>query len=242
VTPLREYPRASVFADSPMTAEYRATLVKLLADQARAELLAAHVYSRWVSRVADPDTKLYLAEIAKEETEHWHRAIGLLADLGVTPDAARQHQTSSWFYATTRLLLRRLAWTDVAVGAFLIDSAAYILVEDFAQSSYAPWAEMAQDILKEEEGHPDFGIRCLRTLIDDRGRARVERAIRKWWRISLNLFGPPITRNTERYLRLGLKFRTNEDRRQAFRAAMEPHIRALGVAIPRLYRDRYPFV
>jgi ring-1,2-phenylacetyl-CoA epoxidase subunit PaaA len=225
-----------------MTSEYRTTLVKLLADQARAELVAAHAYSRWVSRVADPDTKVYLAEIAKEETEHWHRALGLLAELGVSPAQAARCQTRSWFYATTRLLVPRLTWVDIAVGAFLIDSAAYVLVEDFAESSYAPWAEMAQAILKEEEGHPDFGVRCLRTLIAERGHARVQRAIRKWWRISMNLFGPPITRNTELYLRLGLKFRTNEDRRQAFRSAMEPQIEALGLGVPRLYREHYPFI
>ena len=77
---LREYSRASIFADSPMTAEYRATVIKLLADQARAELVAAHTYSRWVSRAPDPDAKLYLAEIAKEETEHWYRAVALLGE------------------------------------------------------------------------------------------------------------------------------------------------------------------
>ena len=69
----------------------------------------------------------------------------------------------------------------------------------------------------------------------------VQRALRKWWRISLNLFGPPITKNTDLYIRLGLKFRTNEERRQVFRRAMEPQICALGLTVPRLHRDRYPF-
>jgi predicted TIM-barrel fold metal-dependent hydrolase len=49
----------------------------------------------------------------------------------------------------------------------------------------------------------------------------VQRALRKWWRISLNLFGPPITKNTDLYIRLGLKFRTNEERRQVFRRALD---------------------
>ncbi len=238
---VREYPRASIFADSSMTAEYRATLIKLLADQARAELVAAHTYSRWVSRAPDPDAKLFLAEIAKEETEHWYRAVALLGELGVSPEAVRRHQTRSWFYPATRLLVPRLTWLDIAVGAFLVDSAAYILVEDFAQSSYAAWAEMALTILKEEESHPDFGMRCIRGQIDTRGVARVQRALVKWWRLSMNLFGPPVTRNTDLYIRLGLKFRTNEERRQAFRAAMEPQIRVLGLTVPRLYRERYPF-
>ena len=242
MTSIREYPPASVFPDSPMTAEYRATLIKLLADQARAELVAAHVYASWVRRVPDPDTKRYLAAIAQEETEHWYKALELLIELGVDPRAARRLRTRSWFYPVTRMLVPRLTWLDVAVGAFLIDAAAYVLVEDFAQSSYAPWAELAQDILKEEEGHPQFGMRCLERLICDRGRARVQRRLVRWWRISMNLFGPPVTRNTERYIRLGLKVRTNEDRRAAFRAAMAPRIADLGLDVPRLYRERYPFV
>lgn len=241
MTAVREYPTASIHADSPMTAEYRGTLIKLLADHARAELVAAHAYSRWVRRAPDPDTKLHLAGIAREETEHWYRAIRLLSELGVSPETARRYRTRSWFYATAQLLVIRRRWLDVAVAAFLIDSAAYILVEDFAQSSYAEWAVVAQGILKDEEGHPDFGTACLRRQIETLGASPVQRALGKWWRISLNLFGPPITKNTDLYIRLGLKFRTNEERRQVFRRTMEPQIRALGLTVPRLHRDRYPF-
>ena len=127
------------------------------------------------------------------------------------------------------------------MGAFLIDSAAYLLVEDFAASSYAPWAQMAQHILKDEEDHPDFGCRCLRTQIEQRGTAPVQRALKRWWRVSMNLFGPPVTKNTDLYIRLGLKVRTNEERRQMFRRVLEPQVRALGLEVPRLARERYPF-
>ena len=127
------------------------------------------------------------------------------------------------------------------MGAFLVDAAAYILVEDFAQSSYAPWAHIAQGILKDEEDHPDFGQRFLTRQIEERGVAPVQRALKKWWRVSMNLFGPPITQNTDRYIRLGFKFRTNEERRRIFRHTAEPRIRALGLDVPRLSRDRYPF-
>lgn len=239
--PVREYPLASVHADSPMTPEYRATLIKLLADQARAELVAANTYSRWVSRAPGPEEKMFLAEIAKEETEHWYKTIKLLEELGVSAEAARRYRTRSWFYTTARLLVPRLTWLDVTMGAFLIDSAAYILVEDFAQSSYAPWAAVAQRILKDEEDHPDFGSGCLRKQVEARGVAPVQRALKKWWRVSMLLFGPPVTKNTELYIRLGLKVRTNEERRQAFRRTLEPQIQALGLVVPRLARERYPF-
>ena len=54
-------------------------------------------------------------------------------------------------------------------------------------------------------------------------------------------FGPPITKNTDLYIRFGFKFRTNEERRQAFRGTVEPRILDLGLEVPRLLRERYPF-
>ena len=50
------------------------------------------------------------------------------------------------------------------------------------------------------------------------------------------------SRRTPLYIKLGLKYRTNEDRRLAFRAATEPVIEKLGLRVPRLWRTRYPFI
>jgi len=220
---------------------YRRTLLKLLADQARAELFASDTYSCWVRRAPGPTERMYLAELAMEETEHWYKAVMLLQELGVNPNRIREHQSNHWFYFLSRLLTLRRGWLDVLMMSFLIDHGAYFLVEDFAQSSYAPWARMAEEILKDEEGHPDLGANCIRATIQQEGSARVQRALRQWWRVALNMFGPPITCNTATYIRLGLKFRTNEDRRQAYRRSCEPKIRELGLQVPVLRRQSYPF-
>ncbi len=220
---------------------YRRTLLKLLADQARAELVASNTYSSWVRRAPGPTERMYLAEIAKEETEHWYKAVMLLKELGVSPNRIRDHESNHWFYFLSRLSTLRKKWIDVLMMSFLIDHGAYFLVEDFAQSSYAPWARMAEEILKDEEGHPDLGANCILAIIQKEGSARVQRALRKWWRVALNMFGPPITNNTNTYIRLGLKTRTNEDRRQAFRRSCEPKIRELGLQVPVLRRESYPF-
>jgi ring-1,2-phenylacetyl-CoA epoxidase subunit PaaA len=238
----REIPVASVQADSEMTARYRKTLVRLLADQARAELFAAHMYSRWVRKAPGPEEKLRVAHLAQEETEHWYRTVKLLEELGVPADQVAARAGNDWFIPVMTVLVGRLRWLDILMMSFLIDQGAYFLVEDFAQSSYAPWCKVAQEILEEEVGHPAFGVHFLEDQIRKLGPARVQRALDKWWRVGLNMFGPPDTRRTPLYIRLGLKYRTNEDRRQAFRAATEPAIEKLGLRIPRLWRDRYPFV
>ena len=224
-----------------MPALYRHTLLKLLADQARAELVASHVYALWVRRAPGPEEKMYLAQLAKEETEHWYKAIKLLEELGIKCADVSRYQTHNWFYLLSRLSVGRMKWMDILMMSFLIDHAAYFLVEDFSQSSYAPWAKVANEILEEEESHPEMGIHCLRLLIRQRGRECVQHFLHKWWRVALNMFGPPITKNTELYIRLGLKFRSNEERRQAFRQSCEPKIRELGLEIPNLRHPSYPF-
>ncbi len=237
----RELAVASVHADSAMSPRYRKTLVRLLADQARAELFAAHMYSKWVRKAPGPEEKMRVAELAKEETEHWYRTVKLLEELGIPADQVTQYAGNDWFIPVMNVLTGRLRWIDVLMMSFLIDQGAYFLVEDFAQSSYAPWCKVAHEILEEEVGHPEFGVRFLAAQVERLGRARVQRALNKWWRVGLNMFGPPSTRRTPLYLKLGLKYRSNEDRRQAFRAATEPVIEKLGLKVPRLWRSSYPF-
>ncbi len=238
----REYPIASVHADTPMSEEYRRTLVRKLADQARAELAASHLYSRWVRKAPGPEEKLLLASLAREETDHWYRTVRLLAELGVPHDQLSKVRTRDVFIPVFRVLAGRLKWLDVLMISFLIDKAAYYLVEDFAQSSYAPWKEMAEGILEEEQGHPEFGIRFLEEQIRRHGSAAVQKALNKWWRVALNMCGPSNSPHDDLYLRLGLKFRSNDERRELYRRETEPMIEKLGLRVPKLYRGKYPFI
>ncbi len=237
----REYPPASVHADSPMTPEYRHNLLKCLANHARGELEAADTYASWVPRAPGPAEKKYVAEIANEETNHWCRVIKLMEELGVNADRVADYHSSQWFIRIAHLAIPRITWLDVLAAAFLIDRAAYFVIEEFTQSSYAPWARLSQEILNEEEGHADFGSEFLSGQIQKRGVAPVQRSLHRWWRVALNMFGPQNTERTDLYIRYGLKTRHNEERRQAFRRDCEPRIRALGLEVPKLYRENYPF-
>ena len=237
----REIPVASVYPDSEMSPRYRKTLIRLLADQARAELYAAHMYSKWVRKAPGPEEKMRVAELAYEETEHWYRTVKLLEELGIPADQVKAHGGHDWFIPVMRVVIGRVRWIDILMMSFLIDQGAYFLVEDFTQSSYAPWCKVAHQILEEEVGHRSSGC-----ILEERSASsdvhRVQRALDKWWRVGLNRFGQPETRRTPLYIKLGLKYRTNEDRRQAFRAATEPVIEKLGLRVPRLWRSSYPFI
>ena len=239
---LREFAPESIQRDTPMSPEYRRVLIRLIASHARGELEAAYTYASWIRRAPGPAEKMYVAGIAHEETEHWYKCIQLMADLVVTGRQIKEFEGSNYFYSIVHLLIPRYTWLDVLMLAFLIDRGAFFMIEDYAHSSYAPWARMAQDILSDEEGHANFGMNCLRRTIEERGKPVVQSAVKKWWRVALNVFGPPRTRYTDTYLRLGLRMRTNEERRLAYRRDAEPQILALGLQVPQLYRETYPFL
>ncbi len=238
---IREYPVASVDVDTPMSDEYRTALLRLLADQTRAEAAAARIYARWVGRAPGAEEKRAVATLVHEETQHGSKVQKLLADLGVAGDEVRGHRTWNMFYFLSMLYLRPFGWLDIVMMMFLVDRGANYLVEDFAESSYAPWCGVAREIIEEEKGHFADGRRFLERQIARYGARRCQRRLDRWWPVVLNMFGPPRTKNTDDYIRLGLKFRTNEARRRAFRDGCEPEIVALGLAVPRLIRTRYPY-
>ncbi len=236
-----DYPAESISADSPMTEEYRQTLLRLMANQAYGELHAANLYKPWTKRAPDTEERAIILNIVDEELKHWQSVIDLMGDLGVPPEKVRSHQSFHHFYPLARLFVPVMRWTDILMSTFLIDRAALFMLEDYAQSSYTPWAKAIQESLEEEVGHGEFGMEFLSNQIDKLGEPAVQKALNKWWRIALNMFGPPKSSHHDTYLRLGLKCRSNEDRRQIFITDSLARIDKIGLTMPKLLRNRYPY-
>jgi ring-1,2-phenylacetyl-CoA epoxidase subunit PaaA len=195
-----------------------------------------------VHKAPGPEERRHLVEIAHEETEHWYGTIKVLDTVHATLQEKHDYFGSQWFYTIAHILIPRYQWVDILMMTFLIDGGAFLIVEDFAQSSYAPWARFAKEVLAEEVNHMDFGNDFVHAQVEKLGPKKVQPALNKWWRVALNMFGPPTTRHTEQYIRLGLKFRSNEDRRRTFVRSAEKQIRDLGLRVPKLYRQQYPFI
>ncbi|HSR56530.1 MAG TPA: ferritin-like fold-containing protein [Alphaproteobacteria bacterium] len=237
----REYAPESVEVDSPMTAEYRATLLRLMANQAYGERHASNTYAPWINKAPGVEERRIIAEIVTEEFSHWRTVVELMGDLGVPWNEVQSYQSFHHFYPICRCFVPVMRWTDILMSTFLIDRAAYYMLEDYAQSSYAPWARAVQDSLAEEERHGDLGMDFLRTQMDKIGPEPLQRALNKWWRFALNMYGPNKSRHHDTYIRLGLKFRSNEDRRQAFISDGIQRIEEVGLAVPRLIHNSYPY-
>jgi ring-1,2-phenylacetyl-CoA epoxidase subunit PaaA len=236
-----EHPPESVDLDSPMTEEYRATLLRLMANQAYGERHASNTYAPWINRAPGVEERRIIGDIVTEELSHWRTVVELMEDLGVPWDEAPSYQSFHHFYPICRCFVPIMRWTDIVMSTFLIDRAAYYMLEDYARSSYAPWARAVQASLAEEEHHADVGMEFVATQIEKLGAPPLQRALNKWWRFALNMYGPSKSRHHETYLRLGLKFRSNEDRRQAFVNDGIKRIEEIGLSVPKLIHNSYPY-
>jgi len=235
-----EYPAGSVDQNSTMSEEYRTTLLRVLANQAYGEQKAAETYAKWIIRAPSTEARKSIRDIVTEEVSHWSKVVALMEELGVSEDQVRNHQSFQYHYSLSRLFVPRFRWVDVILSALLLDRAGYFMIEDYSESSYAPFMQVARDILEDEDEHSQAGQDFLGAQIDEIGRATTQRSLNKWWRIVLNSFGPPVSRHHDTYTRLGLKHRSNEDRRQIFIADMTPRLEALGLHTPSLVYRNYP--
>ncbi len=235
------YAPESVGVDSAMTEEYCATLLRLMANQAYGERQASRLYAPWINRAPGVEERRIIAEIVCQELDHWRIVVDLMGGLGVPWDKVSSYQSFHHFYPLARCFVPVVRWTDILMSTFLIDRAAYFMLEDYARSSYAPWAKAVHAGLEEEERHGDSGMEFVSGQMAKIGARPVQRALNKWWRIALNMYGPPKSRHHDTYLRLGLKFRSNEDRRQIFIADGAKRIGEVGLAVPKLIHDRYPY-
>lgn len=231
----------SLSATSPMRGRYRRKLIHLIANQVGGEFAGAEFYGMGVRSAPGVDEKRLAADLAREEAEHGSRFVELLSELGLEPeDVAQYRRARRFFRISQRLLTPRVTWLDVVLFNFVVDRYAYYLLEDFAQSSYAPLVRASQDLLEEEQRHLRLGPSLLRAEVKRSGTARTQRALSKWWRMGLNFFA--VGARNEAYVALELLPRSSDERLAAFQADLAPHITDAGLTMPRLLRQSFPYL
>lgn len=240
---MRETGLAPCSVNSPdeATGEYRHILLRLLAGQAYGELAAANFYASWVRSAPGSRERQVVAEIVHEEVEHWSGVIALMESLGVPDHKVKAYQGRQVAASIMHAITPCWHWSDAVMVAFLLDRAGYFMLEDYAESSYTPWAVLTRKTLAEEVEHSAAGQGFVAEQIEKLGRVRMQRALRKWWPIALNTFGCDRSRYHDNCIRLGFKRKGNAERRQRFRDDLEPRIRAVGLEVPRLIHSSFPY-
>jgi ring-1,2-phenylacetyl-CoA epoxidase subunit PaaA len=244
-----------------MSATYREHLVHLMTMQADSELAGAYGYVPWIMKAPGVEEKLVVAQIVKDETRHAKVMYDLLQDLGLDVEAhvsahdvefAQRLPDRDADLGTARITTDKRVnifcypidtWADFVMFNFCMDRGAGHQLEDVRQSSYGPWRRAVEGIFKEEKMHIRHGELWVRRLAASPAtRGEAERAFRKWFVRTMNIFGRPGTTKNRLYRELGLKARDNDAVRQAFADEVRGFVEPLGWPLPewRPNWDRLP--
>ena len=118
----------------------------------------------------------------------------------------------------------------------LIDRVGRFQLEEFIGATYLPLARVVEDpdIIREEEGHVDFGTNATAEFAAKGGehKERIQKAVDYWYAKGLDMFGNSKSYRSERYMFWGLKRRPNAVARQAYKDEIDALILKMGLQLP----------
>lgn len=234
----------------PMPEMYRESLINLMTQQADSELSGGYGYIPWIEKAPNIHEKLLVSQIVKDEIGHAYRMYKLLEELGepveeritamnavLSERVATEEQVSTerrtqdkrvniFFYPIE-------TWTDFIMFNFCMDRGAGHQLEDALECSYAPWSRAIKQIFKEEMMHVTHGNQWVQLLSGNpETRAEVQEALNKWYPRTMDIFGHPHSKKNALYRKFGLKKRSNDEVRQAFKADIEQALTGTGLTLP----------
>ena len=213
--------------------EYKDLLRRVLAIQADCEIGGPHLYVEHMLPAAPTKLdQLVVARTAAEEVDHYRKMARLVGELGVDVSDLLSRPNQERYVEAFRGKIT--TWEDFAVFGFLIDRVGRYQLEEFIGCSFAPLDRVLPDIIKEEEGHIDFGANKTAEFAAAGGEAResIQKAVNYWYSKGLDMFGRSNSRRSERYIYWGIKRRANAQAREEYLREVNPLIKAMGLEVP----------
>lgn len=219
-----------------MPDEYRASLVRQMAQHAHSEIIGMQPEANWITRAPSLRRKAILMAKVQDEAGHGLYLYSAAETLGTSRDelldklhAGKQKYSSIFNYPT-------LTWADVGAIGWLVDGAAITNQVPICRCSYGPYARAMVRICKEESFHQRQGYELLLAL--SRGteaqHAMAQDAVDRWWWPSLMMFGPPDgeSAHSAQSMAWRIKRHSNDDLRQRFVDIAVPQAESLGLTLP----------
>lgn len=159
-------------------------------------------------------------ELAKDELDHYQRAADILLDIGIdTSFMLSQNLNDRAFYATEAVKSCR-NWAERALISTLVEDAVIDVLEEMAQSSYRPIADMCPHVLKDEKLHVGHGFK------------QIQEALIRMWPVTLDTFGRSDSPRSELYVKYGLRQKSYSVARNEFAEKARRKLEALGLHVP----------
>ncbi len=219
-----------------MPDEYRATLVRQIAQHAHSEVIGMQPEGNWISRAPSLHRKAILMAKVQDEAGHGLYLYSAAETLGVSRHDLvdllhkGKHKYSSIFNYPT------LTWSDIGAIGWLVDGAAITNQVMLTRCSYGPYSRAMVRICKEESFHQRQGYEIMLALCNgtDEQKAMAQDSLDRWWWPSLMMFGPHDAESThsEQSTAWKIKRVSNDDLRQQFVDMTVPQAHYLGLSLP----------
>lgn len=180
-------PQTQSSAPSPAVAE----LLRCLADD---EFLIGFANSEWTGIAPVLEGDIAFSSIAQDEIGHARAYYDLLSAIeGRDVDELVYSRAPSDFRNAQLVERARGDWAYAVSRQFLYDYASYVLTESLQRSSYAPLAQVATVIIREEKYHLMHAQIWLQRLAEGNtdSQQRQRSAFAALWPDALALFEPP---------------------------------------------------
>lgn len=219
--------------DPDMPEEFRQFMIKLL-KYAHVENNGNPHYKKVLAHIAEgglrhaPDGRAMMieAEIIKQEVGHGEIVANIIRSLGEDP----YHDKPVGQYA---FAIPLDCWCDVAWFHMLIDRVGLYVGIEWLGSNYEPLARVSDQLEKEEHFHATAGFKYLKQIVRDPDDKReAQDLLHKWWPAALDMFGRSDSKNSDIYVRWGIKGKSNAELRAQYIADTVPLIEQLGLEAP----------
>lgn len=171
----------------------REAVGNLLLAMADEEVLIGHRDSEWVGHAPILEADIAIASIAQDEIGHAILWYSLLQELGwPDPDRMAYFRDPPEFRNATLVELPRGDWAFTVVRQFLFDFAEKVRLEALMGSAWAPLAEAAAKVRREETYHLMHSRAWIARLGDatEESHQRMQAALDLAWPHALGLFEP----------------------------------------------------
>jgi 1,2-phenylacetyl-CoA epoxidase catalytic subunit len=215
-------------------AAYKKMVLTLMDKQASREVATAEVFGQCVMYAPTVEDKIRITRFQHEELKHFQLLAKIMGELGIDMDAyVRDRQRAGARFTGDEADMQIRDWIDATLFNFMIDRAATFQLGEYTRGSYVPLARANEVILKEEEGHKNFGEACLETMCQDPAtRAEIQRRFAKWFVASMRIFGRPGTAGNRYCIEVGLKTRDSGDVAAAYLDSIRPVMTGCGLEFP----------
>lgn len=213
---------------------YRKMVLTLMDKQASREVATAEVFGQCVLHAPTVEDKIRITRFQAEELKHFQLLARIMSELGVDMDAyIRDRQRAGARFTGNEADIQIQDWIDATLFNFMIDRAATFQLTEYTRGSYVPLAKANEVILKEEEGHKNFGEECLEQMCQDpTTRAEIQQRFKKWFVASMRIFGRAGTPGNKYCLEVGLKTRDSGDVAAAYLDSVRPVMARCGLRFP----------